>query len=331
LVPSLKRLLAALRRLPGIGAKSAQRIGYHLLRADDQQSLELARSIVNLTRRVGLCSICGNTAEVGRIQGGAKYGGEPLTEGGRTTRDEPASEPGRIQGGAKYGGDPLTEGGRTTHDEHTAEVGRNQGGANYGGDPLTEGGRTTRDEPPSEPGRIQGGAKYGGDPLTEGGRTTHDEPASETGGIQGVGDNEGRAGGASSLVCDICADPERDHGRLLIVEEPYNVEAFERTGVYDGYYHVLGGLFDPLAGIGAEELSLDRLVARLRRGAYREVILATSPTSAGEATASYLRELLEPLELEVTRIAVGLSAGADVDYADEVSLRLALEGRRRFS
>jgi recombinational DNA repair protein RecR len=273
LVPSLKRLLAALRRLPGIGAKSAQRIGYHLLRADDQQSLELARSIVNLTRRVGLCSICGNTAEVGRNQGGANYGGDPLTEGGRTTRDE-----------------------------HTAEVGRNQGGANYGGDPLTEGGRTTREEPPSEPG-----------------------------GIQGVGDNEGRAGGASSLVCDICADPERDHGRLLIVEEPYNVEAFERTGVYDGYYHVLGGLFDPLAGIGAEELSLDRLVARLRRGAYREVILATSPTSAGEATASYLRELLEPLELEVTRIAVGLSAGADVDYADEVSLRLALEGRRRFS
>lgn len=244
MVPSLKRLLAALRRLPGIGAKSAQRIGYHLLRADDQQSLELARSIVNLTRRVGLCSICGNTAEVGRNQGGAKYGGDPLTEGGRTTREDPPSE---------------------------------------------------------------------------------------TGGIQGVGDNEGRAGGATSLVCDICADPERDHGRLLIVEEPYNVEAFERTGVYDGYYHVLGGLFDPLAGIGAEELSLDRLVARLRRGAYREVILATSPTSAGEATASYLRELLEPLELEVTRIAVGLSAGADVDYADEVSLRLALEGRRRFS
>jgi recombinational DNA repair protein RecR len=302
LVPSLKRLLAALRRLPGIGAKSAQRIGYHLLRADDQQSLELARSIVNLTRRVGLCSICGNTAEVGRNQGGANYGGDPLTEGGRTTHDEPASEPGRNQGGAKYGGDPLTEGGRTTRDEHTAEVGPIQGGAKYGGDPLTEGGRTTREEPPSEPG-----------------------------GIQGVGDNEGRAGGASSLVCDICADPERDHGRLLIVEEPYNVEAFERTGVYDGYYHVLGGLFDPLAGIGAEELSLDRLVARLRRGAYREVILATSPTSAGEATASYLRELLEPLELEVTRIAVGLSAGADVDYADEVSLRLALEGRRRFS
>ncbi|MBD3398941.1 MAG: recombination protein RecR [Candidatus Coatesbacteria bacterium] len=281
MVPSLKRLLAALRRLPGIGAKSAQRIGYHLLRADDQQSLELARSIVNLTRRVGLCSICGNTAEVGRNQERAKYGGHAL-EDGRTTREEPTDEPGRNQERAKYGGHDL------------------------------EGGRTTREEPAGEPGRNQGGPHNGGGSPAEADYETPD-------------------GGATSLVCDICADPERDHGRLLIVEEPYNVEAFERTGVYDGYYHVLGGLFDPLAGIGAEELSLDHLVVRLRRGAYREVILATSPTSAGEATASYLRELLEPLELEVTRIAVGLSAGADVDYADEVSLRLALEGRRRFS
>lgn len=199
LVPSLQRLLAELRRLPGIGTKSAQRIAYHLLRTGREEAVSLARAVVNVKDRVGLCSTCGNVAE-------------------------------------------------------------------------------------GEDGAV--------------------------------------------LTCSVCADVGRDHDRLLIVEEAYNVESFERTSAYNGYYHVLGGLFDPLAGIGAEELGLDRLLDRLRRSDFSEVILATSPTTAGEATASYLRELLTPLNLQLTRIAVGLSAGSDVDYADEVSLKLALEGRR---
>lgn len=200
MVPSLKRLLAALRRLPGVGAKSAQRIGYHLLRAEKTECLELARSIANLTEKVGLCSLCGNIAE--------------------------------------------------------------------------------------------------------------------------------RDADESATVCEICRDPERDGAQLLVVEEPYNVESFERTGVFGGYYHVLGGLFDPLSGVGAEELGLDRLRDRIAEAGFTEVILATSATAAGEATAAYLRELLAPLGVSLSRIAVGLAAGADVDYADEVSLRLALEGRR---
>jgi len=200
LVPSLQRLLAELRRLPGIGSKSAQRIAYYLLRTGREEAVSLARAVVNIKDRVGLCSTCGNVAE-------------------------------------------------------------------------------------------------------------------------------GEAG-TVVLTCSVCADPGRDPDRLLIVEEAYNVESFERTSAYNGYYHVLGGLFDPLAGIGAEELGLDSLLDRLRQSEFTEVILATSPTTAGEATASYLRELLTPLNLQLTRIAVGLSAGSDVDYADEVSLKLALEGRR---
>jgi recombination protein RecR len=183
-----------------VGPKSAQRIGYHLLRSPREEVAELARTIVALKDRVGLCYVCGNVAE--------------REEGGET------------------------------------------------------------------------------------------------------------------LICPICADQERDQAYLMIVEEPYNVEAFQKTGVYGGLYHVLGGLFDPLAGIGAVELELDRLAKRVAEGSFKEVILATSPTTAGEATASYLHELLKPYGATLTRIAVGLAPGADVDYADEVSLRLALEGRR---
>ena len=156
MVPSLKRLLAALRRLPGVGPKSAQRIGYHLLRSAREEAVELARALVGLKDRVGCCSVCGNVAE----------------------REDSGEE--------------------------------------------------------------------------------------------------------APLLCSVCADPRRDKTRLLIVEEPANVEAFQRTGVYDGLYHVLGGLFDPLAGVGAVELGLDRLAERVARGSFREVILATSPTTAGD-------------------------------------------------
>jgi recombination protein RecR len=128
--------------------------------------------------------------------------------------------------------------------------------------------------------------------------------------------------------CRICADPARDAGLLCVVEEPNDLLAMERTGEYRGRYHVLLGALSPLDGIGPDELKVRELLARLEADRVREIILATNPNVEGDATAIYLAKLLRPLGIRVTRIARGLPVGGDLEYADEVTLARALEGRK---
>ena len=128
--------------------------------------------------------------------------------------------------------------------------------------------------------------------------------------------------------CRICGDPARDTSLLCVVEEPNDLLAMERTGEFHGTYHVLLGALSPLDGIGPDELKVRELLARVDAGHVREVILATNPNVEGDATAIYLAKLLRPLGLSVTRIARGLPVGGDLEYADEVTLTRALEGRR---
>jgi recombination protein RecR len=134
-------------------------------------------------------------------------------------------------------------------------------------------------------------------------------------------------------VCPICRDPGRDNGRLCVVEEPLDVLAIDRTGEYRGRYHVLHGAISPIDGIGPERLKIRELLARVDEAAaegnrVEEVILATNPTLEGEATAMYLNERLEGHVASVTRIARGLPVGGDLEYADDVTLIRALQGRR---
>jgi len=131
--------------------------------------------------------------------------------------------------------------------------------------------------------------------------------------------------------CRICADPSRDARLICIVEEPNDLLAMERTGEYRGRYHVLLGALSPLDGIGPEDLKIRELLARLDAGGTAEVILATNPNVEGEATALYLAKLLRPLGARITRIARGLPVGGDLEYADQVTLSKALEGRREIS
>ena len=131
--------------------------------------------------------------------------------------------------------------------------------------------------------------------------------------------------------CRICADPARDARVLCIVEEPNDLLAMERTGEYRGRYHVLLGALSPLDGIGPEDLKVRELLTRLESGDTTEVILATNPNVEGEATAIYLAKLIRPLGVRVTRIARGLPVGGDLEYADQVTLSKALEGRREIS
>jgi recombination protein RecR len=131
--------------------------------------------------------------------------------------------------------------------------------------------------------------------------------------------------------CRICADPARDDRVLCVVEEPNDLLAMERTGEFRGRYHVLLGALSPLDGIGPEEIKVRELLARLEAGETTEVILATNPNVEGEATAIFLAKLLRPLGVRVTRIARGLPVGGDLEYADQVTLSKALEGRREIS
>jgi recombination protein RecR len=131
--------------------------------------------------------------------------------------------------------------------------------------------------------------------------------------------------------CRICADPARDPRLLCVVEEPNDLLAMERTGDYRGRYHVLLGALSPLDGIGPEDLKIREFLARLDAGGTTEVILATNPNVEGEATALYLAKLMRPLGVRVTRIARGLPVGGDLEYADQVTLSKALEGRREIS
>ncbi len=128
--------------------------------------------------------------------------------------------------------------------------------------------------------------------------------------------------------CRICRDPRRDPAVLCVVEEPKDVVAIERTREYRGRYHVLGGAISPIDGIGPDDLRVRELMTRLADGAVRELILATDPNLEGEATATYLARLVKPMGLRVTRLASGLPVGGDLEYADEVTLGRAFEGRR---
>ena len=131
--------------------------------------------------------------------------------------------------------------------------------------------------------------------------------------------------------CRICGDPARDPALLCVVEEPNDLLAMERTGEYKGHYHVLLGALSPLEGIGPDDLKVRELLTRLEAGGTTEVILATNPNVEGEATALYLVKLLRPLGVRITRIARGLPVGGDLEYADQVTLTKALEGRREMS
>jgi len=127
--------------------------------------------------------------------------------------------------------------------------------------------------------------------------------------------------------CPVCADPDRDRSVLCVVEEPLDMLAIEQAGTYKGVYHVLHGVLAPSEGMFVENLRINELVARLRSGGVREVILATNPTSEGDWTSSYLLTRLRPLGVRVTRLGRGLPVGGDLEYADAVTLTRALEGR----
>jgi recombination protein RecR len=131
--------------------------------------------------------------------------------------------------------------------------------------------------------------------------------------------------------CRLCTDPRRDERVICVVEEPNDLLAMERTGEFRGRYHVLLGALSPLDGVGPDDLKIRELLARLEGRETAEIILATNPNVEGEATALYLAKLLRPLAVRITRIARGLPVGGDLEYADQVTLSKALEGRREFS
>jgi recombination protein RecR len=128
--------------------------------------------------------------------------------------------------------------------------------------------------------------------------------------------------------CEFCTDERRDATTICAVAEAKDVYAIERTGAFKGRYHVLGGLISPMDGIGPAQLRVKELIERIGRERPKEIILATNPNAEGEATALYLSRLLVPLSVDVTRLAYGLPIGGDLDYADEVTIAKALEGRR---
>jgi len=190
----LSRLVDQLKKLPGIGAKSAQRLAFHILRTPRDEADRLCDAIRDVKERVTYCSICGNTTDV----------------------------------------DP----------------------------------------------------------------------------------------------CVYCASESRNHKVICVVEEPQNVTAIEKTREFKGVYHVLMGAISPLQGVGPDELKIKSLLSRVAEGGIDEIILATNPNVEGEATALYLARLLKPLGPKVTRIAMGVPVGSDLEYADEVTMHKALEGRR---
>jgi recombination protein RecR len=128
--------------------------------------------------------------------------------------------------------------------------------------------------------------------------------------------------------CNICRSHHRDKSLLCIVQDPKDVVAFERTGEFKGYFHVLHGAISPMEGIGPSDLKIKELLARLQTDEVKEVVLATNPNIEGEATAMYIAHIIKPLGIKVTRIAHGLPVGGDLEYADEVTLAKAFEGRR---
>lgn len=133
---------------------------------------------------------------------------------------------------------------------------------------------------------------------------------------------------AQAQLCRICADPRRDQGAICVVEEPKDVVAIERTREFRGTYHILGGAISPMDGIGPEDLRIKELLTRLSDDTVTEVIIATDPNIQGEATATFLSRLLKDMGISITRLASGLPVGGDLEYADEITLGRAFEGRR---
>lgn len=136
---------------------------------------------------------------------------------------------------------------------------------------------------------------------------------------------------ADDQLCEICNDHRRDASLICVVEEPRDIVAVEKTHEFKGYYHVLQGAINPIDGIGPDQLRIRELLKRLQEGSIEEVILCTNPNIEGEATAMYLAKLIEPLGVSVSRIASGLPVGGDLEYADELTLGRAIEGRRDIS
>jgi|SRR5579863_8123043 recombination protein RecR len=192
--PSITRLIDELRRLPGIGQKTAQRLAFYLLRVDREQALALSDAIREAKERIRECSVCNN-----------------------------------------------------------------------------------------------------------------------------ITDND---------PCLFCASATRNRSLICVVEEATNIQAVEKTRQFNGLYHVLGGALSPLQGIGPEQLKIKSLIERLKGGTVEEIIVATNPTAEGEATSVYLSKLIRPLGVRVTRIAMGIPVGSDLEYADEVTMMKAMEGRR---
>ena len=190
----LARLIDEFKRLPGIGQKSAQRLAFHILRAPREEAERLARALVEVKEKLGLCTVCNNISD--------------------------------------------------------------------------------------------------------------------------------------AELCPYCRDPHRDRSVICVVEEPHNILPIETTRTYRGLYHVLHGAISPLRGVGPEQLKIKSLLERLQDGGVEEIIIATNPTVEGEATAAYLSRLLKPLGVRVTRIALGIPVGSDLEFADEVTMSKSLENRR---
>jgi len=131
-------------------------------------------------------------------------------------------------------------------------------------------------------------------------------------------------------VCSICSDSSRDQSKICVVSEPLDVVALEKSGGFKGLYHVLGGVISPVDGIGPDELFISQLVTRLKAGGISELIIATNPTLEGETTALHIQKVATPHNVAITRIARGLPVGGDLEYADEITLARALEGRREY-
>ena len=136
---------------------------------------------------------------------------------------------------------------------------------------------------------------------------------------------------SDEAICEICSDTQRDSSLVCVVEEPRDIVALERTREYKGLYHVLQGAINPIDGVGPEQLKIRELLERLKGNTLQEVILCTNPNIEGEATAMYIAKLIEPLGIQVSRIASGLPVGGDLEYADELTLGRALEGRRKIT
>ena len=163
-------------------------------------------------------------------------------------------------------------------------------------------------------------------------RAPRDQAAALAAALTDVKDNLGICAECNNIsdaeLCPYCRDPHRDHSQICVVEEPHNILPVETTRSFHGLYHVLHGAISPLRGIGPEQLKIKGLLDRIGKGEVKEIILATNPTVEGEATAVYLSRLLKPLGVRVTRIAMGIPVGSDLEFADEVTMLKSLENRR---